>query len=104
MIKKTWQYKLNVIPHIFSPINFCVRTLVFFIIEENRIFVQCTKSIDFLQSIRCFSYKFVRKSLKFFKRLKHNKILNLLIIFIIRVAAGKILIFHLQRKKVCEEV
>ena len=27
MIKKTWQYMLNVIPHIFSPINFCVRTV-----------------------------------------------------------------------------
>ena len=35
---------------------------------------------------------------------QYNKILNLLIIFIITVAAGKILIFHLQRKKVCEEV
>ena len=30
---------------------------------------------------------------------QHNRILNLLIIFIITVAAGKILIFHLQRKK-----
>ena len=28
---------LNVVPHIFSPLNFCVRTLVFSIIEENRI-------------------------------------------------------------------
>ena len=35
---------------------------------------------------------------------QHKKILNLLIIFIITVAAGKILISHLQRKKVCEEV
>ena len=35
---------------------------------------------------------------------QYNKILNLLIIFIITVAAGKILIFHLQRKIVCEEV
>ena len=38
MIKKTWQYMFNVILHIYSSINFCVRTLVFFIIEENRIF------------------------------------------------------------------
>ena len=35
---------------------------------------------------------------------QHNKILNLLIIFIITVAAGKILIFHFQRPKVREEV
>ena len=40
MIKKTWQYVLNVIPHIFAPINFCVRTLVFVIIEEKRIFLR----------------------------------------------------------------
>ena len=39
MIKKTWQYVLNNTPLIFSPINFCVRTLVFLIIEENRIFL-----------------------------------------------------------------
>ena len=30
IIKKTWQYMLNVIPHIFSPINICVIALVFF--------------------------------------------------------------------------
>ena len=30
---------------------------------------------------------------------QHNKILNSLIIFIITVAAGRILMFHLQRKK-----
>ena len=29
MVKKTWQYMLNVIPHIFSSMNFGVRTLVF---------------------------------------------------------------------------
>ena len=29
IIKKSWQYMLNFIPHIFSPINFCVRILVF---------------------------------------------------------------------------
>ena len=73
------------------------------------------KSIDFLQSTRCFSYKFVRNSLKFYQQteknprdsdsyVQHSKILNLLIIFIITVAAGKILIFHLQRKQVCEAV
>ena len=38
MINKTCPYMLNVVPHIFSSINFCVRTVVFFIIEENRIF------------------------------------------------------------------
>ena len=37
MIKKRRQYMLNVIPHIFSSINFCVRTIVFFIIIENRV-------------------------------------------------------------------
>ena len=39
MIKKMWQHMLNVITHIFSPISFGVRTLVFLIIEENRIFL-----------------------------------------------------------------
>ena len=38
MIKKTCQYMLNVVLHIFSSINFCVRILVFFIIEGNRLF------------------------------------------------------------------
>ena len=38
MIKKMWQYRLNVFTHIFFPIHFCARTLVFLIIEENRIF------------------------------------------------------------------
>ena len=27
---------LNIVPHIFSSMNVCARTLVFFIIEENR--------------------------------------------------------------------
>ena len=58
---------LNVVPHIFSFITFYVRTVVFFIIEENRRFER-TKSIDVLQSTFCFSHKFVRNSLKFYQQ------------------------------------
>ena len=114
MIKKTWQYMLNVIPHIFSPINFCVRTLVFFITEEHRIFWMyeinrffTIKSLIFVQicpewsEILSTDSKNPRAADGY---VQHNKILNLFIIFIIRVAAVKILILHLQRKKVYEEV
>ena len=114
MIKKTQQYVLNVIPHIFSPMNFCVRTLVFFIIEENCIFLMyeinrffSINSLFFVQicpeksEILSTGSKNLIASDGYFQ---HNKILNLLIIFIITVAAFKILIFHLQRKKACEEV
>ena len=38
MIKKMWQYMLNAITHIFSPIHFCVRTLVFLIIVQHPYF------------------------------------------------------------------
>ena len=58
---------LNVLPHIFSYINFCVRTLVFFIIEENRI-LEGTKAIDFLQSTLCFSHEFFQNSLKVYQQ------------------------------------
>ena len=105
---------LNVDPHIFSSINFCVRTLVFFIIEENRIFLRyeinrfCTvNSLYFVQicpeksEILSADSKNPRTSDGY---VQHNKILNLSIAFIITVAAGRILMLQLQRKKVCEEV
>ena len=63
MIKKTCQYMLNAVQHIFSSIHFCVNPS-FFLIKENHIF-EGTKSIDILQSTLCFSYKFVRNNLKF---------------------------------------
>ena len=114
MIKKTCQYMLNVVPHIFSSINFCVRTLVFFIIEENRIFeryeINRFFTINYLFFVRIYpeqseilstDSKNPRASDGY---VQHNIILNFLIIFIITVAAGRILMFKLQRKKVCEEV
>ena len=103
------QGTLNVVPHILFSINFCMRTIVFFIIEENRIFrryeinrfftinslffVQiCPEQSEILSTVS----KNPRAS-NFY--VQHNKILNLLIIFIITVVADRILMFQLQRKK-----
>ena len=114
MIKKTCQYMLNVLPHIFSSINFCVRTLVFFIIEENPIFWRyeinrffTINSLFFVQICPGWSEILstdLRNSRASDGYVQHSKILNLLITFIITVAAGRILIFQLQWKNVWEGV
>ena len=48
--------------------EFLCQNSSFFIIEENRFIFESTESIDFLQSNFCFSYKFVRNSLKFYQQ------------------------------------
>ena len=116
MIKKTWQYMLNVIPYIFSLINFCVRTLVFFYNRKKPYFLNIRNQSIFYNKLAVFRTNFSGiPSLKFYQQIQknprasdgyvqYNRILNLIIIFIITVAAGKILIFHLPRKKVCKQV
>ena len=108
MIKKTCHYMLNVVPHTFSSINFCVRTLVFYIIEENRIFWRyeinrffAINSLFFVQICPKMSEILSRDSKNPRASdgyVQHNKILNLLIIFIITVAADRILMFQPEKK------
>ena len=83
---------LSVVPHIFSSINFCVRTLVFFK-SKKTVFFEGTKLIEFLQSTMFFVQICPDQSEILSTDSKnpgasdgyvqHNKILNLLIIFII---------------------
>ena len=69
MIKKTCQYILNVVPHIFSSIKFCVRTLVFFIIEETRIFWRYVINRFFYNQLSVFRTNFFGIVWNFINRL-----------------------------------
>ena len=111
MIKKTCQYMLNVVPHIFSFINFCVRFLVFFYNWRKPYFLKVRNQSIFYNQLSVFRTNFSGIVWNFIKRLKkpsnfrwlfqNNKILNLLIIFIITVVAVKILMFqHTLRKNI----